>query len=289
MIRAPHSAASPVVLTGGTSGVGRATALQLAARQVPLVLGVRNAERGEAVRDEILALDGDARVGILPLDLSSLASVREFAASYAEHFAPWRALIANAGVMLEPTRRLTADGFEMHLGVNHLAHFALTGLLLPFAGVRARVITVTSIAARWGHLLFHDLRFDHGYRPFRAYAASKRANLLFAHALHRKSVDEGLDIVSIATHPGYAMSPERLRSPVRLPARAIAQDHAAGAGPNVMAVLDPTLTGGELIAPGGPTRTAGPPAIVPALRIRNEEAAATRLWRLSGQLTRVPW
>jgi NAD(P)-dependent dehydrogenase (short-subunit alcohol dehydrogenase family) len=286
---AQDRAASPVVITGGTSGIGRATALQLAARQIPLVLGVRDAERGKAVREEILALEKDAQVGILPLDLASLGSVREFAAEYAERFGPWRALLANGGVMLEPTRRLTADGFEMHLGVNHLAHFALTGLLLPFAGVRARVITVTSIAARWGHLLFHDLRFDHGYRPFRAYAASKRANLLFARALHRKSLDEGLDIVSIATHPGYAMSPERLRSPTGLPARVIAQDYAAGAGPNVMAVLDPTLTGGELVAPGGPTQTAGPPAVVAAPRIRNEDVAATRLWRLSGQLTRVPW
>jgi NAD(P)-dependent dehydrogenase (short-subunit alcohol dehydrogenase family) len=286
---ARERAASPVVLTGGTSGIGRATALQLAARQIPLVLGVRDAERGRRVRDEILALDANAQVGILPLDLASLASVREFAAEYAERFGPWRALVANGGVMLEPTRRLTADGFELHLGVNHLAHYALTGLLLPFAGARARVVTVTSIAARWGHLLFHDLRFDHGYRPFRAYAASKRANLLFAGALHRKALDEGLDIVSIATHPGYAMSPERLRSPTRLPARLIAQDYAAGAGPNVMAVLDPTLTGGELIAPGGRTHTAGRAAVVPPIPIRDEEAAATRLWRLSGQLTRVPW
>lgn len=277
------------MLTGGTSGVGLATALQLAARDLPLVLGVHHPEHGEAAREEILALNSQASVDLLPLDLASLSSVREFAAEYAERFGPWGALINNAGVMLAPARHITADGFELQLGVNHLGHYALTGLLLPFADRHARVVTVTSLAARWGRLLFHDLRFDHGYRPFRAYAASKLASLLFAQQLHRKTLDEGLDIVSVATHPGYAVSPERLRSPLGLATRAISQDYAAGAAPNVFAVTDPTLRGGELIAPRRGTHMTGAAAVVPPIAIPNAEAQAARLWRLSGQLTRVPW
>ncbi|WP_297411251.1 SDR family NAD(P)-dependent oxidoreductase [Naasia sp.] len=278
-----------VVLTGGTSGIGRATALQLAASGIPLVIGARDAQRAEALRQEIRTASPDAVVDTLPLDLASLASVREFAAACADRFGSWRALVNNAGVMLEPTRRFTADGFELHLGTNHLGHFALTGLLLPFAAPAARVVTVTSIAARFGKLLFHDLRFDHGYRPFRAYAASKLANFLFARELHRRSAAEGLGILSVATHPGYAVTDERLRSARGIPERAIAHDYAAGAGPNVLAVLDPGLSGGELVAPTGRLRTAGAPGVVPPFPVRNEELLAARLWRFSGQLTRVPW
>ncbi|WP_246854298.1 SDR family NAD(P)-dependent oxidoreductase [Naasia sp. SYSU D00057] len=281
--------AAPVVLTGGTSGIGRAAALQFAARGLPLVLGVRDPERGEDVKSEILALNPEARVDLIPLDLSDLASVLEFAAAYAARFPRWRALVNNAGVTLAPSRRLTADGFELHLGINHLGHFALTGLLLPSAAEDARVVTVTSLAARFGRILFHDLRFDHGYRSFRAYAASMRANLLFARELQRKADEEGLRIRSIAAHPGYSVPAERLRGPVGLPRRAVGQDFAAGAAPLVTAATDPALRGGELIGPAGLGHTAGRPVVIKPPRIKNEEQVAKRLWRLSGQLTRVRW
>ena len=231
-----------------------------------------------------------ATVDVLPLDLASLASVREFAATFATTFGSWSTLVNNAGVLPQKERRFTVDGFELHFGTNHLGHFALTGLLLPFAGPSARVITVTSLAARFGRLRFHDLRFDHGYRAMRAYAASKLANLLFARELDRKAAREGLDLVSVAAHPGYSIERDSLRSFRRLPERlAIAQDYAAGAAPNVRAVTDRALDGGELIGPDGLAQTRGAAAIVSAARIRDEEALATRLWRFSGQLTRVPW
>jgi len=279
-----------VILTGATSGVGRQTALQLAALGFPLVLPVRDPARGAATRAAVLAAHPGATVDLLPLDLASLASVREFAATYATNFGSWATLVNNAGVLPQKERRVTVDGFELHFGTNHLGHFALTGLLLPFAEERARVITVTSLAARFGQLRFHDLRFDHGYRPMRAYAASKLANLLFARELDRKAAREGLDLVSVATHPGYSIERDALRSLRRLPERlVIAQDYAAGAGPNVRAVTDEALTGGELLGPDGRAQTRGAAAIVSTARIRDEEALATRLWRFSGQLTRVPW
>lgn len=280
---------SRVILTGGARGIGHAVALQLAARGFPLVLGVRDIERGIAARRTILQTTPGASVDLLPLDLASLGSVREFAANYADRFGVWSSLILNAGAILVPHREITQDGFEMHLGVNHLGHFALTGLLLPVAAPGARVVTATSIAARMGRLQFHDLRWDHGYTPFRAYAASKRAGLVFARSLHRKSLEERLQVRSIATHPGYAVSPERLRSAGRFYERGFAHDYAAGAGPIVKAVTDPDLVGGEYIAPGGRFQTRGAPAAVEVPSFADDDLLSKRLWRISGQLTRIPW
>lgn len=278
-----------VVLTGGTRGVGAAAAVALAARGLPLVLGVRDIERGLAVRRNILQASPAAQIGLLPLDLASLGSVREFAAMYADAYGPWSALVLNAGVIQHPKRTLTPDGFEMHFGVNHLGHFALTGLMLPLAEPDARIVTVSSIAARMGRILFHDLRFDHGYRPFRAYAASKRANLVFAAELDRRIEADGLRLRSITTHPGYALSAQKLRSPLHLAERAFAHDYDAAADTIVTAVTSPDLEGGETIAPGGPFQTSGRAGVVATPAIAGDELLGARLWRVSGQLTRIPW
>ncbi|WP_158437687.1 SDR family NAD(P)-dependent oxidoreductase [Naasia lichenicola] len=278
-----------VVLTGATRGVGLATALQLAALGHPLVLPVRDPDRGAATRALIQEANPSAVVDVLPLDLAALSSVREFAALFADRIGSWDALVNNAGAILVPERTLTIDGFEMHLGVNHLAPYALTGLLLPFAAPGARVVTVSSLAARWGRIQFHDLRWDHGYSPFRAYAASKRAGLLFARRLHAKAQDEGLAITSVATHPGYSVSEERLKSPRTFYERVIGQGYAAGAAANVRAVTDPSLRGGEFLGPGNLLQTAGGAKIVGPPPLRDELEVSGRLWRLSGQLTRIPW
>lgn len=280
---------APVVLTGGARGVGHAAAIRLAGMGLPLVLGVRDIERGLTARRSIVAAAPGADVALLPLDLASLGSVRDFAARYADAHGPWSALVLNAGVIMEPRRVLTQDGFEMHFGVNHLGHFALTGLMLPLAAQQARVVTVSSIAARMGHIHFHDLRSDHGYKPFRAYATSKRANLVFAGALHRRIQEERWSLRSIATHPGYALAPAKLRSPLHLAERAFAHDHASAAETLVTAVTDPALIGGEYVFPSGPLHLSGSPEASPLPPLARDELLGTRLWRISGQLTRIPW
>lgn len=279
----------PVVLTGGTRGVGLAAARSLAERGYPLVLGVRDVERGLAARRTIREAAPDASVALLPLDLASLGSVREFAARYSDGHPPWSRLVLNAGVITLPRRQLTGEGFEMHFGVNHLGHFALAGLLLPLALPSSRVVTQTSIAARMGRIQFHDLRWDHGYRAFRAYAASKRANLVFAGELQRRSDRDRLGVSSIAVHPGYAVSTERLRSSRGIWERPFAQDYAGGAAPLVEAVTRPDLVGGELIAPGNRFQTAGSPRAVARPDFADDELLGARLWRMSGQLTRIAW
>lgn len=279
----------PVVLTGGTRGVGLAAAGLLAARGHDLVLGVRDVERGLAARRTIRHVAPEAKVALLPLDLASLGSVREFAARYSDGHPAWSRLVLNAGVITLPRRQLTGEGFEMHFGVNHLGHFALTGLLMPAALPHSRVITQTSIAARMGRIQFHDLRWDHGYRAFRAYAASKRANLVFAAELQRRLDAEGSSVASIAVHPGYAVSSERLGSGRGLLERSFAHDYTGGAGPLVEAVTRDGLRGGEMIAPGNRLQTSGRPALVPRPEIADDDLLGARLWRISGQLTRITW
>ena len=119
------------LITGGNRGIGYATALSLAKRNIPIVFTSRDAARGQASADKIRALVPGAQVEVLSLDLASMASIRAFAAAFLARGTPLRALINNAGAMgLGKQIEFTQDGFEMEFGTNHLGHFLLTGLLL---------------------------------------------------------------------------------------------------------------------------------------------------------------
>ena len=163
----------------------------------------------------------------------------------------------NAGVMAIPPRR-TADGFEMQFGTNHLGHFALTGLLLPALRERpgARVVTVSSILHRSGRIDFDDLQGDRRYDKRRAYGQSKLANLLFMRELDRRAAAAGLDLRSVAAHPGYAATnlqqtgPAMSGSAVRVRLANLlnsvaAQSDADGALPSLYAATMPDVRGGR--------------------------------------------
>jgi NAD(P)-dependent dehydrogenase (short-subunit alcohol dehydrogenase family) len=277
-----------ILITGANSGLGFQAARSLAGDGHEVILAVRSFERGAIARRRILDEFPDATVHVSGLDLASLTSVREFAASTAETFGTWDVLVNNAAVKVEPGRTLTPDGFERYFGVNHLGHFALTGLLVPFAAPAARVITVTSLAYRLGSIRFHDLRWDHGHTPTRAYAASKLANLLFARELQRKAVREGRNLLSVAVHPGLSTS-ETNAGYLRRVEWIFASPAEEGAAALVYAATSPAVHGGEFIGPAGPFQIAGEPMVLRGPKIRHEEAVAHRLWRISGQLTRVSW
>lgn len=276
------------VLTGASGTLGRPLAEQLLARGEELVLGVRSVEQGWALRRQLLASRPEGEVHVLPLDLASLASVREFAAAVTERFESWDRLINNAAVITLRLRTLTEDRFEAQLGVNHLGHFALTGLLMPIAAAQARVVTVSSLAARWGTIRFHDLRWDHGYRPMRGYAASKLANLLFARELDRRLLAAGEGARSFAAHPGVV---ELAAGPAiqRAALRTIGQPPEAAARVLLAAAFEHPPEGDAWMAPAERLQTVGPPAWSSLPRLDDELRTTQRLWRLSGQLTRVPW
>jgi NAD(P)-dependent dehydrogenase (short-subunit alcohol dehydrogenase family) len=199
-------------------------------------------------------------------------------------------------------QRETVDGFEQQLGVNHLGHFALTGLLVPALRPDARVVTVSSGVHRMGTIDFEDLHHTRRYRRWSAYAQSKLANVLFALELHRRAEAAGADLRSIGVHPGYAatnlqqVGPQLSGSRVglalsRLSNRLLAQSAAAGAWPTLMAATDPEVPSGAFLGPTGLARQRGAPGYETPSQAARDVASAGLLWERSERLTGVayPW
>jgi NAD(P)-dependent dehydrogenase (short-subunit alcohol dehydrogenase family) len=191
-----------VLVTGATSGLGEETARALAAAGADVLLTGRSLPVTQAAAARIRDQHPHARLTTLELDLGSLASVRRCVTEVRAARPALHAVIANAGVMAAPEGR-TTDGFETHLGVNHVGHFALVTGLLPAleAGAPSRVVVLSSAAHRWDDVDLEDLNIEQRpYRRFRAYGASKTANVLFAVELDRRWRERG--VRSYAVHPG---------------------------------------------------------------------------------------
>lgn len=188
------------IVTGATSGIGKATAKELA-MGTKVVLACRNPERAEAVRGEIVKETGNNGVGVMLVDLASLKSVRSFARDYQQKFSKLDVLVNNAG-LYSSKRIVTVDGFELTFAVNHLAHFLLTNLLLPLlnASAPSRIVNVTSEAQGRGHINFEDLNGQQKYSGWKAYSQSKLANVLFTYELARRL--KGTGVTANCVHPG---------------------------------------------------------------------------------------
>jgi NAD(P)-dependent dehydrogenase (short-subunit alcohol dehydrogenase family) len=196
-----------VLITGANTGIGKETARVLALRGATVTMACRNLVKGEAARSEILAQHGaiaPEKLELMELDLDELSRVRDFAARYNALDRPLHLLINNAGIMIDFERR-TTDGFEAQFGVNHLAHFLLSNLLLERlreAG-KARVVCVSSTAMSWATMKpgLDDLNWDdRKVNGMRAYGDSKAMNMMFAREFNRRHGTEG--IVANALHPG---------------------------------------------------------------------------------------
>ncbi|MFD5697381.1 oxidoreductase [Streptomyces lasiicapitis] len=286
------------VVTGANSGIGYVTARELARKGAKVVLACRNEDRGREALERIGSEVPGADVEFRRLDLGDLASVREFAEG--EGGGTLDLLVNNAGVMALPHRR-TADGFETQFGVNHLGHFALTGLLLPqlLATPGARVVTVSSMLHLAANIDVADLNSEHRYRRWTAYARSKSANLLFVHELARRLAASESDVVAAAAHPGYASTNLQATGPRMAGRRATAALMAVGngiVGQSADAGALPTLYAAT--APGvrpnsftGPRFLAwrGSPAPSPRAGWTRNDAAGERLWAASQALTGVTY
>ena len=225
----PRIDGKTVLITGANSGLGFETSKLLGTRGARLILGVRDAAKGQRAVAAICDAAPDAQVEVLPLDLADLASIGRFAEEVRGNERRLNVLVNNAGVMAIP-QRCTVDGFEMQFGTNHLGHFALTGLLLPLLlrTPGARVVTVSSGVHVAGKINFEDLQSANSYSDWRAYAQSKLANLLFAYELQRKFEAIG----RACRQPGRASGLCRNRPPSRRPEHdripRAADDDAAG-------------------------------------------------------------
>lgn len=191
-----------VLITGGNSGIGRATATALARDGAEVIITARDAERGATAVDDIRAASGSDRVSVLPLDLGDTADIRAFATSFTERYDRLDVLVNNAG-LISGDRCTTADGFELTFGVNHLGPFLLTHLLLDLlrSSAPSRIVNVASTAHKGASLDLDDLMCEDGpYVALSVYGRSKLANVLFTRELARRL--EGTGVTANAVHPG---------------------------------------------------------------------------------------
>lgn len=189
------------LITGATSGIGKATAAGLAQLGATVVLVARNQEKGLAVRDEIRAQSGNPQVEVLFADLSSQQATRALAAEFQQRYAQLHVLMNNAGGIFF-RRETTVDGLELTFALDHLAYFLLTNLLLDTlkASAPARVINVSSNAEASARINFDDLQAERRYVAFPVYAQAKLANMLFTYDLARRL--EGTQVTVNAVRPG---------------------------------------------------------------------------------------
>ena len=195
-----------VIITGGNSGIGKETAVDLAKRGAKVIIGCRNLKRADVALEEIRQESGNTDVHLKEIDLSSLSSVNKFAKEIIANEERLDILINNAGIAFVEQNK-TEDGFEMHFGVNHLGHFLLTNLLLDLIkkSTPSRIITVSSRAY---HVVkginFDDINLKKEYSSVSAYGHSKLANILFAYELNKRLQGSGVSTFSL--HPGIVVT-----------------------------------------------------------------------------------
>lgn len=289
----PSQAGRTAFITGANTGIGYEAARVLAARGARVLLGCRSADKAAEAMAAIRALHPEAELAFVELDLADLSSVRNAAARVnAEQRLDL--LINNAGVMVPP-KSLTKDGFELQFGVNHLGHFALTGLLLPemLENPGMRIVTVASLAHQFGVMRFDDLQAQRSYNAGARYGMSKLANLLFTLELDRRIRAAGAAAAALACHPGGADTelarhvPQLFYQSVRPFARLVLNSAAEGALPTLRAATDPGAVSGEYYGPAGWFEIArSARKVMPAVQARSQQDAA-RLWDISVQLTGV--
>ena len=196
-----------VVITGGNTGIGKETAVDLARRGARVIIGCRNLQKGKEALNEIKERSGNPNVFLEEIDLASLESVGKFADTILNSEPRLDILINNAGVMACPYQK-TKDGFEMQFGTNHLGHFLLTMLLLDRLkrSQPSRIINVSSSVHRMGSgkINFEDINYEKSYGSWAAYFNSKLANVLFTRELSKRL--EGTHVTANSLHPGAVIT-----------------------------------------------------------------------------------
>jgi NAD(P)-dependent dehydrogenase (short-subunit alcohol dehydrogenase family) len=280
------------VITGANSGLGLETVRALGGLGANVIMTARDRGRGERALDGLMAEQPDARIELRVLDLADLDSVRQFAGTIGE----FDVLINNAGVMMPPHGR-TKQGYELQFGVNHLGHFALTGLLLDRVARSqdGRVVTVSSGLHKRGRIHFDDLHGEHDYGRTKFYSQSKLANVVFALELNRRIRANGVPVRSVLAHPGYSATNLQSSGPtgvgkllMKASNRLFAQDAEMGALPQLYAATGADVDGGQFYGPDGRGESKGFPTLVEPLDDARDRELGKRLWDISEELTGVP-
>lgn len=283
------------IVTGANSGLGYACCLALAEKDATIIMACRNLERSRASLDAIERSVSSAKLELLELDLASLNSIQTFARTFKSKYERLDVLINNGGPV-GSAQGVTEDGFETHFGVNHLGHFALTGLLLDVLlnTPSSRIVTVGSRMHTTGSIEWDDLMSERSYDRWTAYRQSKLANMLFAFELNRKLQAKGASTIAVAAHPGLAKTgwaDNNLDGFMRLLGKIMSrisyQSASMGALPLLYAAADANVRPGGYYGPEHDTK--GYPVEVQAGEVAYNELNAKRLWELSENLTGVAY
>jgi NAD(P)-dependent dehydrogenase (short-subunit alcohol dehydrogenase family) len=275
-------AGKTVLVTGGTGGIGKATAIGLARLGARVGITGRDRSRAEAAAADIRAASGNPAIDVFVADMSDQAQVRRLAAEVLEAYPRLDVLVNNVGGFWN-TRRVTADGLEHTFAVNHLAPFLLTSLLLDrlVASAPARIVTVSSGAQAIGRMDFSDLQGERSYSGQRAYNQSKLANVMFTYELARRL--DGTGVTATVLHPGVVRTAFGVEDPARwqrvfLPLmRPFLKTPEQGARTSIYLAASPEVDGvtGRYFA-NRRARTSN--------KTSYDTAAQARLWRMSADL-----
>lgn len=287
----PDQSGKTIIVTGANTGIGFEAAALLAAKGARVLLACRSRDKAEAAMAQIRSLTSQADLAFLPLDQADLASVRA-AAELAAKEPRIDVLLNNAGVMRPPLTR-TAQGFELQFGVNHLAVFALSALLLPKLAQTpgSRVVVTASLAHMRGNLMWDDLGAQKSYNRGLRYGDSKLANLLFVQELDRRLRAAGLPVAAIACHPGVAKTElGRHFGAFRLMFAAAGwflNTAAMGAWPALQAATDPDAKPGGYYGSQGWREMRGPSGEASRTAMAQDPDLARRLWDVSVEMTGI--
>lgn len=274
-----------VLVTGGTAGIGRATAEGLVRRGARVGIVGRDRARADAAAEQMRALAGPGEVDVFTADLSAQAEVRRLADEVHAAYPRLDVLVNNVGGYWAH-RHETVDGLELTFALNHLAPFLLTRLLLPRLNTgNSRVVTVSSGAQALGRIDFNDLQAKRGYNSRRAYNQSKLANVLFTFELARRT--QGTGVTANVLHPGVtntnfgredALLWMHLMRPLIRP---LMKSPEQGAATSIYLACSPEVEGvtGRFFV-GKRSKPTAARSI--------EEEVARRLWSVSASLTRAP-
>jgi NAD(P)-dependent dehydrogenase (short-subunit alcohol dehydrogenase family) len=286
----PDLTGRTAIVTGANSGIGYETARVLALKGADVILACRDLEKGESAAARILAAEPAGRARARQLDLADLDSIAAFAKAFNSANRRLHLLVNNAGVMTR-SFATTQQGFELHLGTNHLGHFALTRRLLRplMRAPGARVVTLTGRPRRVGRIDFEDLNWEQRrYRAWKAYRQSKLFNLWFALELERRLEASGVDVRSVLVDPSpTATALRKVEAAMRFfqPAGLIPPRSAALAV--LRAATDPKAAGGSFWRPRRLFGVNLPPKRSRLPRVASDEVMAAALWAVSEELTGV--
>lgn len=275
-----------VIITGANTGIGKHAATDLAKRGARIIMACRDMEKANAALKEVIEASGNQNVVTCRLDLADTKSIREFAEKINTEEKQVNILINNAGVMVCPYGK-TADGFEMQIGVNHMGHFLLTYLLLDLikSSAPARIITVSSMAHKWGAINLEDINSEKSYDKRKAYSQSKLANILFTRSLAKRL--EGTGVTTYVLHPGVVQTDlwRHLSKPeqaVMWMARPFTKTSVQGAQTTIYCAVAPELDteSGKYYSDCAPANCA---------QAALDDDMAQRLWELSCKMLSIEW